>query len=139
MQGCTNDFRIFGVILKPFCTLVLIHGWYLPGQFSLLGQIFLHWAAATLKGLVKFQNKNKILDPLPPISLGVTPQGVTHKEVMGLGKILIVDCRNLILHIQKNGFFWCRCNGLSSSLFKMALFSKFFDNFHQLHNQVKCK
>ena len=32
----------------------------LPGQFSLFGQIFLHWAA-TLKGLVKFQNK-KILD-----------------------------------------------------------------------------
>jgi hypothetical protein len=29
----------------------------LPGQFSLSGQIFLHWAAATLKGLVQFQNK----------------------------------------------------------------------------------
>ena len=29
----------------------------LPGQFSLSGQIFLHWAAATLKGLVGFQNK----------------------------------------------------------------------------------
>ena len=30
----------------------------LPGQFSLPGQIFLHWAAAvTLKGLVQFQNK----------------------------------------------------------------------------------
>ena len=28
----------------------------LPGQFSLSGQIFLHWAAATLKGLVGFQN-----------------------------------------------------------------------------------
>ena len=27
------------------------------GQFSLLGQMFLHWAAATLKGLVQFQNK----------------------------------------------------------------------------------
>jgi hypothetical protein len=27
-----------------------------PGQFSLSGQIFLHWAAATLKGLVEFQN-----------------------------------------------------------------------------------
>ena len=26
------------------------------GQFNLCGQIFLHWAAATLKGLVKFQN-----------------------------------------------------------------------------------
>ena len=29
----------------------------LPGQFSLSGQIILHWAAATLKGLVEFQNK----------------------------------------------------------------------------------
>jgi hypothetical protein len=29
-----------------------------PGQFSLSGQIFLHWAAATLKGLGEFQNKN---------------------------------------------------------------------------------
>ena len=28
-----------------------------PGQFSPSGQIFLHWAAATLKGLVGFQNK----------------------------------------------------------------------------------
>ena len=27
-----------------------------PGQFSLSWQIFLHWAAATLKGLVEFQN-----------------------------------------------------------------------------------
>ena len=26
----------------------------LPGQFSLSGQIFLHWAVATLKGLAKF-------------------------------------------------------------------------------------
>jgi hypothetical protein len=29
----------------------------LPGQFCLSGQIFLHWAAATLKGLGEFQNK----------------------------------------------------------------------------------
>jgi hypothetical protein len=29
----------------------------LPGQFSLSGQLFLHWAAATLEGLVEFQNK----------------------------------------------------------------------------------
>ena len=29
----------------------------LPGQLSLSGQIFLHWAAATLKGLVEFQNE----------------------------------------------------------------------------------
>ena len=29
----------------------------LPGQFSPSGQILLHWAAATLKGLVGFQNK----------------------------------------------------------------------------------
>ena len=28
----------------------------LPDQLSLSGQIFLHWAAATLKGLVEFQN-----------------------------------------------------------------------------------
>jgi hypothetical protein len=28
----------------------------LPGQFSLSGQIFLHWADATLKGLVEFQS-----------------------------------------------------------------------------------
>ena len=29
----------------------------LPGQFSPTGQIFWHWAAATLKGLGGFQNK----------------------------------------------------------------------------------
>ena len=29
----------------------------LPGQFSPIGQIFWHWAAATLKGLGEFQNK----------------------------------------------------------------------------------
>ena len=29
----------------------------LPGQFILSGQIILHWAAATLKGLGEFQNK----------------------------------------------------------------------------------
>ena len=29
----------------------------LPGQFGHCGQIFLHWAAATLKGLGEFQNK----------------------------------------------------------------------------------
>ena len=29
----------------------------LPGQFGLSGQLFLHWAAVNLKGLVKFQNK----------------------------------------------------------------------------------
>ena len=28
----------------------------LPGQFGHSGQIFLHWAAATLKGLGEFQN-----------------------------------------------------------------------------------
>ena len=27
-----------------------------PGQFSLSGKFFLHWAAATLKGHVEFQN-----------------------------------------------------------------------------------
>ena len=30
---------------------------YLPGQFGHCGQTFLHWAAATLKGLGKFQIK----------------------------------------------------------------------------------
>ena len=29
----------------------------LPGQFSQYGQIFLHWAAATLKGHIGVQNK----------------------------------------------------------------------------------
>ena len=29
----------------------------LPGKFGHSGQIFLHWAAATLKGLGEFQNK----------------------------------------------------------------------------------
>ena len=29
----------------------------LPGQFSLSGQIFWHWAVATLKGLGEFQDK----------------------------------------------------------------------------------
>ena len=29
----------------------------LPGQFSLSGPIFLHWAAVTLKGLVEYKNK----------------------------------------------------------------------------------
>ena len=33
----------------------------LPGQFSLSRQSFLHWAAATLKGLVEFQNKKSRL------------------------------------------------------------------------------
>ena len=30
----------------------------LPGQFNLSGQIILHLAAAILKGLFQFQNKN---------------------------------------------------------------------------------
>ena len=37
----------------------------LLGQFSLSGHIFLHWAAATRKGLVQFQNK-KNLDHFSP-------------------------------------------------------------------------
>ena len=32
----------------------------LPGQFGHSGQIFLHWAAATLKGLREFQKKKKV-------------------------------------------------------------------------------
>ena len=38
----------------------------LPGQFSLSGQIFLHWAAAT-KGFGEFQNK--VLDHFLPLFL----------------------------------------------------------------------
>ena len=37
----------------------------LPGQFSRYGQISLHWAAATLKGHIGFQNK-KNLDHFSP-------------------------------------------------------------------------
>ena len=29
----------------------------LPGQFSLSGQLFVHWAAENMKGLVEFKNK----------------------------------------------------------------------------------
>ena len=36
-----------------------------PGQFSLSGEICLHWAAATLKELGGFQNK-RILDHFSP-------------------------------------------------------------------------
>ena len=32
----------------------------MPGQFTLSGQIFLHWAAATLKGLCEFQNSRPL-------------------------------------------------------------------------------
>ena len=32
----------------------------LPGQFILTGQIFLHWAAATLKGPGEFQNRKNL-------------------------------------------------------------------------------
>ena len=39
----------------------------LPGQFSLSGQLFLHWAAATLKGLVEL--KIKKLDHFSPSCL----------------------------------------------------------------------
>ena len=39
----------------------------LPSQFSLSGQIFFHWAAATLKGLGEFQNK--VLDHFLPLFL----------------------------------------------------------------------
>ena len=37
----------------------------MPGQFSLPGQIFLHWAAATHKGLGELQNNEKSR-PLSP-------------------------------------------------------------------------
>ena len=44
----------------------------LPGQFSLRGQIFLHWAGATRKGLSEFQNKNisKEIRDLTAIDIG---------------------------------------------------------------------
>ena len=45
------DFFYFEVLLAPSEVPA-----NLPGQFSLSGQIFLLWAAASLKGLVEFQN-----------------------------------------------------------------------------------
>ena len=48
----SGQFFFFEILLAP---LELPAN--LPGQFSLYGQIFLQWAAATLKGLVEFQNK----------------------------------------------------------------------------------
>ena len=33
----------------------------LPGQFSLSGHIFLHWAAAIVKGLIEFKKKSRPL------------------------------------------------------------------------------
>ena len=46
------DFFYFEILLAPSELPT-----NLPGQFSLSSQIVLHWAAATLKGLVEFQNK----------------------------------------------------------------------------------
>jgi hypothetical protein len=34
---------------------------YLPGQFSLSGQMFLHWAVATLKGLGEISKNSRPL------------------------------------------------------------------------------
>ena len=51
-----NGQDFFIIILKTYVPFSEIPA-NLPGQFSLSGQIFLHWAAATLKGLVGFQNK----------------------------------------------------------------------------------
>ena len=45
-------FFIFEILLAPSELAA-----NLPGQFSLSGQLFLHWAAATLKGLGEFQNE----------------------------------------------------------------------------------
>ena len=42
----------------------------LPGQFSHYGQIVLHWAAATLKGLGEFQDK--VLDQFLTLFLSAT-------------------------------------------------------------------
>jgi hypothetical protein len=47
------DFFSFEIPLAPSEILA-----NLQGQFSLSGQIILHWAAATLKGRVEFKNKN---------------------------------------------------------------------------------
>ena len=50
-------------------------------QFSLSGQIFLHWAAATLKGLMEFQNNPLILAVLGgPNILGRKWQPTTNLE-----------------------------------------------------------
>ena len=50
-----NDLEFFILkFTKPLQRYLLLN---LPSQFSLSGQIFLHWAAATLKGLGEFQNK----------------------------------------------------------------------------------
>ena len=48
------EFFYFEILLAPSVLPA-----NLPGQFSLSGQMFLHWAAATLKGLVEFQNLEK--------------------------------------------------------------------------------
>ena len=54
------DFFYFEILLAPSEIPA-----NLPGQFSPSRQIFLHWAAATLEGLVGFQNK-KIIDHFSP-------------------------------------------------------------------------
>ena len=55
MMKCGLDFFYFEILLAPSEIPA-----NLPGQFSFSGQIFLHWAAATLNGLVEFQNKKNL-------------------------------------------------------------------------------
>jgi hypothetical protein len=46
----------------------------LPGQFNISGLIVLHWAAATLKGLVEFQNKKLFIIIFKPKMLVLRPE-----------------------------------------------------------------
>ena len=52
----TQDFSLLKIMEKSGLESLEIPA-NLPGQFSLSRQIFLHWAAATLKGLAEFQIK----------------------------------------------------------------------------------
>ena len=55
--GFTNDGKKWSGIYFEFHRAPSEIPANLQGQFSPNGQIFLHWAAATLKGLGEFQNK----------------------------------------------------------------------------------
>ena len=58
--GYADFYAKFYLILYPSLenstTPIAIIPANLPGQFSFSGQIFLHWASATLKGHVEIQN-----------------------------------------------------------------------------------
>ena len=49
-----KSLQIFG---RNLSISFFLQSYLLTGQFSLSGQLFLHWAAVNLKGLVEFQNK----------------------------------------------------------------------------------